>query len=1039
MNTILIIDDLKGDLLLVKNIIEENIKDPSVLIAYDGRMGLQLAKAHRPDAIILDIYMPKMDGFEVSRRLKANKETRNIPIIMFTGNLESSGILAKGLDAGADIFIYKPIRRIELIAQLNAVLRIKKAEDLIVKENQKLLAKTEELNSAKTFYKNFLSDLPVAMVIHSEGKIVYANPKTVQLAGASSYKDLLGRPITEFIHDDYLTTAVENLKNYLTSASKVIKSEARFKKLDGSSVYAAFTATKTYFDNKLAIQLVIEDISEQNRVKVENENLIHQMLISEKLSKSGSWRFNIVQHRLSFSDNLLKIHDLSKETFDGNPETLLSYIHPDDRDLVSNNTKSILQKNRNYNPRTIEYRIITAKGIEKTVLGTALPIKNPEDATFEIIGSVRDITEEKQAAQKLKESEERFGITFELNPDPVTITAIPSGKYVAVNRAFEIETGYSKNEIIGKTTQEVGLWADDNERVRLFDQLKKSKKGEIKGFETQFTKKNGKATASLLSGKMIQIEDKSYLLSIVKNIQALKDNERILTNEREKLRAYINVAQVVLVVIDRHGDVVLINKKGCEVLGYPEEKIIGTNWFDNYLPESTSDKTKKVFNQLLKNRTKLSEYYDNSIIRSNGEERLIAWHNAVITDENNQVTGVLSSGDDVTDLRIQEQELFLAKEKALESDRLKSAFLANMSHEIRTPMNAIIGFTQLLKEEDFSEEERENFVDIISKSGQSLLDLINDIIDISTIEAGQVQLNLEPVNINSVNQEVRDIFSLQAKKKGIQLVMQNGLPKEESYAITDALKLKQVLINLVGNAMKFTLKGSVHFGYKISNNSIHYFVEDTGTGIEAKNQPYVFDRFRKGENKTNKIQKGTGLGLSISKAYIEHLGGEIHLKSKPGKGTTFSFSLPFNQPKEIIATKTSKMRKPQKVSNLLVGKKLLIAEDDFYVIKFLEMALKPLGLNMVVVNNGRDAEEMVKNDPSIDIILMDIKMPVMNGHEATRIIKKIRPDLPIIVQTAFALSGDEEKALESGCDAYISKPLNRKKLIALIENLLTKQ
>ncbi len=1035
MKNILIIDDLKGDLLLIKNIIETNIEDANVITANNGILGLQIAKSHLPDAIILDIFMPGIDGYEVARKLRNNKVTKNIPIVMLTGNLESINAMEKGLQAGANIFLYKPINRIELIAQLNAILRMKSAEEKLEKENRKLLLKTEELERSKAAYKKLLFDLPVALAIHTDRIITYINPTGVKLIGAKSHIDVIGQPITNFIHPDFLNKEIENLKKLFSDQIRFMRVESMFINLYGKPIPVNVTAKKIYFNNKLSVQLVVEDISEQKKAETERERLLNQLQISEQLSKSGSWRYNIIKNKISLSDNLLKLHELHKNEFDNKPETLFSFIHPDDRQKITDNTNEILSKGQISTNNTIEYRIITARKNEITVVGSTIPITDSNGKVIEMVGSVRDITKEKKAAKKLKESEERFGITFELNPDPITITEIPTGKYVTVNHAFETETGYTKEEIIGKTTTEFGLWVNANDRKNLYDLLKNNN-GELKGFETIFKTKSGEKVSSLLSAKVIKIDDKQYLLSIVKNIQKLNDNKSIIENERKTLRTYIDIAQVIIVVLDTNGNVAMINKKGCEVLGYNKNDILGKNWFNTFIPKKNLTRVKKVFNNLLKKEIKITEFHDNPIINSKGEERLIAWHNAIITNEKGIITGVLSSGDDVTDIRLQERELFEAKEKAMESDRLKSAFLANMSHEIRTPMNAILGFAQLLKEPDYSEKERLGFLNIILNSGNSLLELINDIIDVSTIEAGQLQLNLNKVNINKINNDIYDMFSLQAKDKNIELKLINTLSDEEAIVITDGLKLKQVLINIVGNAMKFTSEGYVKFGYEVKNNILNYYIEDTGIGIAKKDQPYVFDRFRKIENIKNQQYKGTGLGLSISKAYIEHIGGQLFLTSEINKGTTFYFTLPFKNPKQSSLNKNINTMKKRQYAGSLTGKKLLIAEDDLYVVKFLEMALKPLKLNLLFVNNGKEAIETVKHDREIAMILMDIKMPLINGHEATRIIKKFRPELPIVAQTAFALSGDEEKAIESGCDDYIAKPINRKRLIALIEKFM---
>ena len=1032
MKKILVIDDLKGDLLLIKSIIETNFNNTTALTANSGRLGLQIAKSQLPDAIILDIILPDIDGYEVAKKLRSNKLTNKIPIIMLTGNLESESIMEKALNAGGDVFLYKPINHVELTAQLNAVLRIKKTEDKLIKDNIELQKKSVELQASKLAYKNLLNELPLALVIHTKGMIKYINPKGVQLLGAASYKELLDMPVTKFIHPDYLQKDLDTLQQLIESDIPYHTSETVLIKIDGTPVPVSVTSKKTHYNNTLSVQMVIQDISERKKNENEREQLLNQMQIGEKISKSGSWRYNILSNELVFSKNLLRIFDFDAENDSSiKSDTILSYIHPDDRDNILKTVKNIL-----YNSVTelnsVEHKIITKKGKIKCLIGTAAPIFNENNQLVEIVGSARDITEEKEINLKLKESEERFGITFDLNPDPISVNDIETGKYLAVNKAFLKESGYYINEVIGKTIFDLNIWVDDNKRKAFYNKILSSPDKEVHGFETDFRNKDGEVIASLLSAKIIKINNKDYLLNIVKNIQNIKDKESIIETERKKLHTYFDIAQVMLLVLDTKGNVTMINKKGCEILGYDEKEIIGKNWYDNFVPGGRKKTKKNKTDRRADNNT--TEIFDNIIVNSKGEERIIAWHNAVITDKKGKVTGILASGEDVTEKRKQENELLKAKEQALESDRLKSAFLANMSHEIRTPMNAILGFTQLLKEPDFPEEERNEFIDIIYQSGKSLLDLINDIIDISTIEAGQIELKLRKVSLNNINKEVYNLFKLQAAEKGIELILENGLSDEKDFITTDELKVRQVLTNLVGNAMKFTEKGHVKFGYNLIDDKIEYFVEDTGTGIPEKYQPFVFDRFRKFElyNKNKEPHKGTGLGLSISKAFVEYLGGEIYFTSKENRGTTFFFYLPYN----TLLKKNKKSKKDmnkEEISKSLEGKKILVVEDDIYVIKYLELALKPLNLKIVVTNNGEEAVNYVKNDPEITIVLMDLRMPVMGGLEATRLIKQLRPELPVIAQTAFALAGDKEKALEAGCDDYISKPLNRTQLIEIVK------
>ncbi len=885
MKKILIIDDLKSDLVLIKKIIKTHFKDFTVFTATDGVEGLQIAKSHLPDTIILDIFMPGMNGYEVAERLKKDASTKFIPIIMLTANYDTESSMTRALESGANVFLYKPINRVELIAQLKATLRLKAAEDRLIENNSKLKQSEES-------FKALIWDLPVAFALHSEGKAILANKKALELIGATSEKEILGKSVIDFLHPGVLHEELEKLQKLYAPDMNFMTAKTTFVKLNGEPVTVNLIAKKVSYRGKTAIQLIVEDIEEKVKREKEREQLISQLEISEVLSNSGSWRYDIHKNKAYFSKNLLNICDLTEEEFDNSPQQALEPVYPEDQKKLFEAGERIIREKDPNKKEIVEYRLLTKKGNLKYVRGSATALFNNEGKATEIFGIVKDITDEKHTLQKLKESEERFGIAFDLSPYPIAITENSTTKLIAVNNAFIKHSGYSVDEIIGKSALDLSLYKNPQDRDKLI-QLLKENKGKVSGFETQLKAKNGKIVECLIAAQTFQFEGKECILSIVQDISSIKETQREIERRRKKLNQYISTAQVILLVLNKKGNIELINKKGCQLLGLPQEELIGKNWFDHFLPPEEVAETKKVFMGILNGKTELFRDHENYIINNKGEKKLIAWHNTLITDDNGNITGILSSGEDITEKREQEIELKAAKEKALESDRLKSAFLANMSHEIRTPMNAIIGFAQLLKDPDFSPEEKDNFVDIIAKSGKNLLDLINQIIDISKIEAGKVTLARDKTNLNKINNEIAEMFQVMAADKGIEIKINNGLTDKEAVVITDKLKLKQILTNLVNNALKYTAKGTVTLKYTVENNTVKYSVEDTGTGIPEESLPYIFERFRKVIKKGHPVKSGAGLGLSIVKSYVELMGGEIFVESKVGKGSKFLFTLPY--------------------------------------------------------------------------------------------------------------------------------------------------
>lgn len=381
-----------------------------------------------------------------------------------------------------------------------------------------------------------------------------------------------------------------------------------------------------------------------------------------------------------------------------------------------------------------------------------------------------------------------------------------------------------------------------------------------------------------------------------------------------------------------------------------------------------------------------------------------------------------------------EADLIVAKEKAEESDRLKTAFLHNISHEVRTPMNAIIGFSGLLGEPTIASEKQVQFIDIITQSCYQLLGIITDIISIATIEAGQESTAEEKVDLNMVMKQTYELFRPKCQAKGLTLVSENILLHDEVLIISDETKLIQILTKLLDNAIKFTREGYVNFGYSVNEKEIEFYVEDTGIGISPEMQQEIFKHFSQVESTGAREFGGSGLGLSISKAYVELLGGEVWLKSELGKGSTFYFTIPYKKTTgKIAAAGTHPIAGVE--TDKTLAKTLLIVEDEESNYRLLEEIFASMNLNLLWVKNGEEAISISK-EREVDLILMDLKMPVMDGFEATLRIKDFKPNLPIIAQTAYTSDFDKSQALLCGCIDYISKPIKKDLLISKItENL----
>ena len=382
---------------------------------------------------------------------------------------------------------------------------------------------------------------------------------------------------------------------------------------------------------------------------------------------------------------------------------------------------------------------------------------------------------------------------------------------------------------------------------------------------------------------------------------------------------------------------------------------------------------------------------------------------------------------DITELKNMQRLLNIEKENAVSAEKLKSAFIANMSHEIRTPLNAIVGFSGILASTE-EEEEKQEYVSIIENNNTLLLQLISDILDLSKIEAGTLDLHYSNVEINDLMKDLENMCQLKLKSDAVKLEF--VAPEEPCFAHIEKNRLSQLIINLVTNAIKFTIQGSIRFGYKRQNNELYFYVADTGCGIPQDKQKSIFGRFVK----LNSFAQGTGLGLSICQTLVEHMGGKIGVESEEGNGSTFWFTLPYKQ------AETVKKSLPKDIQPIAIEKDklvILIAEDNESNYKLFESILK-YDYHLLHAWDGQEAVNMFK-EHNPQIILMDINMPVLDGYEATKEIRKYSAKVPIIAITAFAYASDEQRVMESGFDGYMPKPINARQLKAQLTDIMQKR
>ena len=556
------------------------------------------------------------------------------------------------------------------------------------------------------------------------------------------------------------------------------------------------------------------------------------------------------------------------------------------------------------------------------------------------------------------------------------------------------------------------------------------------------------------------------------DITEKKNSLKALQESENKFRSYINYAPLGIFIADKDGKYIDVNPAACTITGFTKEELLKMN-LSQLIHNDYMDLALHHFNTVVNNGSasgefkffrksgeigywkvdavKLSETrflgFVSDITEKKNDEELLLRQNKELEqqyEEYMQLNEVLRNTN--TELERQYEEymqlneklrqtnldLVIAKDKAEESDRLKTAFLQNMSHEIRTPLNGIIGFSRFLMNKDISSEEIEEITSIINLSGKRLLELINNVIEIAKIETGQVEIEKRNFSLHELLDDVYSLFKIEADAKHLKLNCQVDIFSEDISILSDDTKILEVLSNLISNALKFTKSGQIDFGYNIKDSYIEFFVKDTGIGISPEYYDMIFNRFTQIDLSLTRGFEGAGLGLSICKGLVNLLGGSIWCESAIGAGTTFFFKIPLVTLNYDSGEETSSANS-KKINN--TGK-VLIAEDDEISSLYLGKILENEGIRYCKASNGIEAVEIVKNDNSICMILMDIKMPKLDGIEAARKISEIRDDIIIIAQTAYAFEEERKRIMNSNFDEYISKPIEEVRLIQILKKYM---
>jgi len=851
------------------------------------------------------------------------------------------------------------------------------------------------------------------------GELITDNKKNAEKLSAADIKVTSDKDKTEKKISKLILENKQNTKE-LGAAYKIIT----IQKKEIEKQAADFSAKKE-LAHKAELIIVNKELNLQIRKCNKAEEVMNfnksKLELALQSSQMGTWEFNIVENKRIFDNQACFLMGIDSATFGGTAEEFFSVVHPDDLEKVKTALEKAIEQNVFYKP---EYRTIWHDGSIHHISARGKILHDDKGNPQMISGIIWDITENIQKEEELKNSQAKHSSMISNISDVIGIIGLDGFvKYKSSN--VEKWFGWQPQDLVG-TDGFSNVHPDDLERIQQEFVTLLEKENLTTKVEFRYKCKDGSYKPVELNA--INLTHDPIINGILLNYHDITEHNQAELKLRGLTSIIENSLNEIYVFDTATLKFVYVNQGAFRNLGFSGEEILALTPVD-IKPEFTTDSFLLAIESLLTGKNDILNF-ETIHQRKNGTTYPVDIYLQLSEFEGKQVFVAIIL--DITKRRQAESELIKAKEKAEESDRLKSAFLTNMSHEIRTPMNGILGFTELLKEPNLSSDDQQDFIQTIQISGSRMLNTINNIVDISKIESGLNKVDIKETDINEKMVFTYKFFKPEAEIKGLQLLLKNGLPSKEAIIKTDNEKVYGILTNLIKNAIKFTFDGSIEFGYKKKGEYLEFFVKDTGIGVPQRQHQIIFERFRQGSESHNRGYEGSGLGLSIAKTYVEMLGGEIWVESEEGNGSTFYFTIPYN----VVSEKQTELKdtvfaehKEVEIKNL----KILIVEDDEISYSLLTKMLQKITKEVLHAITGVEAVEACKSNPDLDLVLMDIRMPRMDGNEATRQIRQFNKDVIIIAQTAYAFADDSENAIEAGCNDYISKPINKTLLFELIK------
>ena len=928
-----------------------------------------------------------------------------------------------------------------------------------------------------------------SFILRSGKKLIYVNPAFEQIYGYSK-EELQKNPelYMTCIHPDDRNRIDDILKSPMYKSTYIFNEQYRIIRGDGIISWI-WNRSYPVWNNKGEVYRIVSVATNITEIKDLEDRLrksrFQQQAILDNIPHLA-WLKDNQGNYVSANQSFCRHFNIEPQDVPG--KTDYDFCPPELADDFMRKDKEVLSQRKSL----LFYEVEDTPFGKRYSETHKTPVINEDGEVIGITGISRDITEQKLAEQALLRSEEKFKDIVTLLPEVVFETDARGIISFANLRGFELME-YSRHDFDRGISIYDLIEPSDIPRVK--EALNRMKSGsELKGMEyTVITRKGRKIPVMVFTNNIYQDGRWSGIRGVMVDITKRKRAESQERDYQSKLLFLSNTALDFLGMSTSDSIYEYIGNKLHEFIKdseiiissfNEEQKTLDLEYFsfsvetaahldallENSqegfsvpLPDEALENLKQNADHLVNFREGFFDTAFGFISRQVGLEMekllqarklygmaltksgvlfgsvLIVVKNEELQDQSFIETFIYQASIAMHRRQL-EMQLLEAKNQAEQSDQLKTAFLANMSHEIRTPMNGILGLAQLLNKEEVSEEDKKDYLKMINTNGNLLLNLVNDIIDISKIESNQVDLNEREFSLNELLEELKSFLASEkmVKNKGhIGIKITKSFPDDESFLLADQPKIKQIFTNLLGNSLKFTQKGEVSFGYEnLPGNEILFFVKDTGIGIPEDKIKVIFDRFIQGDQSLTRPYGGSGLGLAICKGFAGRMGGEIWVESGEKEGSSFFFRIPVKRipAKDVKSKEEKKEMKSFDWKNLSI----LVVEDNYVSYKLLEASLGKTGVNIIHAVDGQEAIDKVVSHPEIDLVLMDIQLPVLNGYDSTRAIKQIRPDLPVIAQTANAMDDDRLKCLNAGCSDYITKPIVLEKLLVIVNEFIYK-